>query len=190
MKLPDSLGRTVSLRAAQPGDATTIAALAVQVFLDTYASEGIRPDLAREAFDAYSIERFAARLAEPERRFVLAEAADGLLGFAEIVIESREAPAGGVRGAQLLRLYVQPSAQRRGIGRALLARAEEAAVAKRLPALWLTAWDGNHRARAFYAGRGYADVGAADYTFQDRTYANRVLSRPLLADERTHRDAA
>ena len=41
-------------RVAQPTDAVCIAALATQVFLDTYATDGLRPDLAREAFAVYS----------------------------------------------------------------------------------------------------------------------------------------
>jgi hypothetical protein len=37
------------LRHASADDAGTVAALATQVFLDTYATEGVRPDLARES---------------------------------------------------------------------------------------------------------------------------------------------
>jgi predicted N-acetyltransferase YhbS len=120
---------------------------------------------------------------------VLAEVDDGLLGFAEIAASRLDAPAGELCGAELVRLYVQPAAQRRGIGRALLADAERVAAAASLPALWLTAWDGNLRARSFYARHGYADVGATTYTFQGRTYANRVLAKVLPGDEGADRDA-
>ena len=61
------------LRSGGTADAATIAALSVQVFLDTYATHGVRPDLAREAFRAYSEQSFVARLSASGRRFVLAE---------------------------------------------------------------------------------------------------------------------
>ncbi|MFN3305009.1 MAG: hypothetical protein ACK44A_15010, partial [Roseateles sp.] len=64
---------TPTLRPARPDDVTAIAALAIQVFLDTYASAGIRPDLAREALRDYGVDAFAPRLREPRRRFLLAE---------------------------------------------------------------------------------------------------------------------
>lgn len=169
----------VELRAATAADATAIAALAVQVFLDTYATAGVRPDLAREAFGENGVDAFAARLAEPARRFLLAGRGDGLLGFAEVVAAALPAPAGAVRGAELVRLYVQPRAQRSGLGSALLARAEQAAAAAALPWLWLTAWEGNARALAFYARMGYADVGATTYALQGRSYGNRVLAKSL-----------
>jgi GNAT superfamily N-acetyltransferase len=173
---PRALDPGISLRGGTPGDATSISALAIQVFLDTYAIDGVRPDLAEEAFHHYGAAAFSARLAEPERRFVLAERENRLLGFAELRVAEEPAPAGAVSGAELVRLYVQPGAQRAGLGTALLARAEDLAAQAGLPFLWLTAWEGNSRALAFYAARGYADRGATHHAFQGRAYVNRVLS--------------
>lgn len=169
------------LRPGIPDDALTIAALAVQVFLDTYATEGIRPDLAREAFTEYSAEAFASRLHEPARRFILAEQANGVVGFAELVAIPLPATAGTVVGAQLVRLYIQPRFQRSGLGQRLLQAAELAASSLGLPALWLTAWEGNDRARRFYEAVGYENIGATTYTFQGNSYANRVFAKHLRA---------
>jgi ribosomal protein S18 acetylase RimI-like enzyme len=166
-------------RPATLDDSVTIAALSVQVFLDTYATEGIRPDLAREAFSRYSAEAFVARLAEPDRRFLVSEHATGLLGFAELLLKPLPAPAGAVVGAELVRLYVQPQCHGMGIGRQLLQIAESAAAALGLTHVWLTAWEGNHRARGFYEAVGYSDVGATTYTLQGNSYGNRVFAKRL-----------
>lgn len=171
-----------NLRLASAPDAVTISALSVQVFLDTYATEGVRPDLAREAHSEYSVNAFAERLAQPQRRFILAEKGDALVGFAEVLLTSVAAPAQGFMGAELVRLYVQPAAQRNGVGHALLASAEHAARAESMACVWLTAWEGNDNARAFYARVGYADVGATSYSFQGQTYPNRVFAKRLEVD--------
>jgi ribosomal protein S18 acetylase RimI-like enzyme len=169
----------LALRPASPRDAETIAALSIQVFLDTYATEGVRPDLAEEAFVEYSVEAFAARLREPHRRFILAETGTGLVGYSEVLANEAAAPAGGVMGSQLVRLYVQPSMQGSGVGKALIASAERIA-SERSKALWLIAWERNDRALAFYARRGYEDVGADTYTFRDQTYGTRVLAKRIM----------
>jgi diamine N-acetyltransferase len=166
-------------RFAFASDAVTISALAIQVFLDTYATEGIRADLALEAHSQYSVDAFAQRLDEPQRRLILAEKGDALLGFAEVLLTSVASPAQGFEGAELVRLYVQPAAQRIGVGRALLARAEQLVRAENMACVWLTAWEGNINARAFYARVGYADVGATTYSFQGQTYLNRVVAKRL-----------
>jgi GNAT superfamily N-acetyltransferase len=167
---------SVQFRAGAASDAVTIAALATQVFLDTYAADGVRPDLAREAFHVCSTEAFAARLTEPNRKFVLAVRDDAVLGFAEVLCEPTRAPAGHVSGSELVRLYVQPQAQGEGIGRALIIEAERLAEV----ALWLTVWDRNVGALAFYSRMGYADIGASTYTFEGRSYGNRVFAKTAL----------
>lgn len=170
------------LRAGLPGDAPTLSVLAIQVYLDTYARDGVQPDLAREALRAFAAEALDAGLRDPLRRFVLAERGAALLGFAELGLTSRLAPAGGTRGAELIRLYVQPAAQRTGLGRRLIRAAEALAAEAGLPALWLRAWDGNHSALAFYAREGYADIGATTFSFEGQTVGNRVLSRALAGN--------
>lgn len=97
------------------------------------------------------------------------------------MLQDRPAPAGNRHGGELVRLYVQPQAQRTGVGRALLDAAEQALLAARLHTLWLTAWEENERALAFYARRGYRDVGATVYRFEGRDYGNRVLARTLAS---------
>lgn len=169
----------ITLRQARPDDAITLAALAIQVFLDTYATQGVRADLAKEALSVYTPQEFATRMEMPNRYFVMAEQAQGLLGFAELDCHSLPAPAGRVDGAELIRLYLQPRAQGRGLGRQLIRAAEQLAQAQACVALWLTAWEGNYRALAFYAHMGYQDIGQTSYILQGESYANRVLSRRL-----------
>lgn len=168
-----------TLRLATPDDVAAIAALAIQVFLDTYATDGIRPDLAREALRDYGVDAFLPRLREPRRRFMLALRGEALLGFAELSLADEATPDGNAHGAELVRLYVQPAAQRSGLGRQLIHAAEALASEAGLATLWLTAYDGNHRALAFYARQGYADIGATTYRIEGNDYGNRVLARRL-----------
>lgn len=171
--------QTIELRAGQAGDASTISALAIQVFLDTYATEGIRPDLAREALREYCTQAFECRLCEEKRRFLLAMRGDALLGFAELHTEVQVAPAGNLVGAELIRLYVQPAMQGKGIGGRLLRAAEQLAQEAGERSVWLTVWTGNHRAQQFYARQGYADIGETKYAIEGVEYSNRVLANAL-----------
>lgn len=169
----------VALRDAGETDAVAISGLAVLVFLHTYAAEGVRPDLAREALSEYSESAFASRLRDSHRRFVLAEGPGGLLGFAEAQLSSHRAPGCSLAGAELVRLYVHPRAQQAGIGRRLLLRAEQLSSSALLSHLWLTAWEGNVIALTFYRCLGYSVVASTSYTFQGNTYRNEVLAKPL-----------
>jgi len=169
----------VSYRPGEPADALCVGVLAMQVFLDTYATEGIRPDLAREALAGYSPEAFAPRLADRNASFVLAETAGHLIGIAELHHASA-CPADTRAHVELVRLYVQQPYQRQGVGAQLMKHAERRASALGANALWLSAWCGNERALAFYPAVGYKDVGHAEHVIEGRAYPNRLfLKSPL-----------
>lgn len=169
----------VALRDGTPDDAPSVAVLATQVFLDTYATRGIRPDLAREVLAECSPDRFAARLRTPSLSFILAEHDGYLVGFAELD-RDRPCPVDGVDArVQLVRLYVQRPFQGTGLGTVLIRGAEARARAWGASALWLEAWAGNDRALAFYAARGYAQVGSVEHRVEDQHYTNHVFVREL-----------
>ena len=162
------------LRVAGPNDAESISGLAILVFLSTYAAEGLRADLTREALTVCSVARFAAALADPQQRLVCIESRHHLLAFSQLSLTPAAACVGAPVGYELIRLYVHPAFQRQRLGRRLLADVEEQ-CRKRTQSLWLTAWSGNRRALDFYLAVGFHDIGAKPYVFESQTYENRIL---------------
>ena len=166
----------IKLREAGAADTDSIAALATLVFLDTYAPEGLRGDLAREAFSGFSPAAFAARLQDEHTAFVLAESDGHLVGFVELAQE-RPVPGAAQGTLEVVRLYVHPRFQRKGIGKALLVRAESFARDAGTGGIWLSAWAGNARALGFYDSLGYRIVGKLDHVIEGTPYANHVLAK-------------
>lgn len=109
---------------------------------------------------------------------LLAEAGGYTVGFVTIVFAT-SCPVPGVRGAEVFRLYVQRPFLRRGLGRALIAKAEASARARGLDAIWLAAWAGNHGALAFYQSLSFLDIGKTEYVIDGMGYENRVLCKTL-----------
>jgi len=151
----------------------------MQVFLDTYATEGIRPSLAREVLSAYSQVNFSEAIADPQARVVVAEHRGHMVGFAQVTLCARHELAPGGVQAELLRLYVQEPFTGIKVGSKLLAEAENLAALAGATVIWLTPWAHNHRALAFYARRGYGDFGLAYFAFEGESHENRVLAKPL-----------
>ena len=169
----------IELRPAGVGDALCIGVLGMQVFLETYAPDGIRPDLAREVLQTLSPDVTAAALALDDQRFIVAERDGHLLGFAHWRPRAAHQGVRAQAPAELFRLYVLQRFAGGGLGTRLLRAAEAAAAAAGADTMWLTAWSGNARARAFYPRRGYADVGATTYVIDGIAYENRLFVRSL-----------
>jgi GNAT superfamily N-acetyltransferase len=169
----------VTFRVAVDADALCIGVLATQVFLDSYATEGIRPSLAREVLEHLSTNAVSALLANPNARLIVAERAGHMVAFAQLTCGSTQELVPSGTAAELIRLYVQEPFTRKGVGTVLLRRAEAIAASEGASTLWLTGWVCNRRALAFYASRGYKDLGATTYVFENEQYENRVLAKAL-----------
>lgn len=167
------------LRTAIAEDALCLSVLAMQVFLDTYAIQGIRPAIAREVLSSYSADVFSRAIADDRTRFCLAQLSGHLVGFAQVTVGETQplAPAGAQ--AELLRLYVQEPFTGRHIGTRLLAEAERMAHEDGSQVLWLTPWAHNQRALAFYASCGYQDFGLTWFTFEGESHENRVYAKVI-----------
>ena len=166
-------------RRATTADALTLSTLATQVFLDTYATEGISNAIANEALQAFSPQAITRLLAEPGIALLVAECNHHLVGFAQVKLNTGHAMIEAADVAELQRLYIQERFTGLGMGYRLLQAAEQRAALEGASLLWATVWDGNERALAFYPRRGYALLGAPTYTFQGETHGNRLFGKAL-----------
>jgi ribosomal protein S18 acetylase RimI-like enzyme len=168
-----------TLRHALTADALCLRVLGLQVFLDAYATEGIRPTLAREVLETFSERATQAALADSASRITVAERDGHLVGFAHLRLRAPQALAPAGVQAELFRLYVQAPFAGLGLGRALLVDAERRAREAGATVLWLKVWVHNARARAFYARHGFSDCGSTWYEFEGERHQNRVLAKRL-----------
>ncbi len=167
----------ITFRPATPADALCLGVLSTQVFLDTYAAQGVSPALAREALAQHSVAVYEALLADAAVTIVVAERAGHLVGFAQVSDGLGHALVPAAAASELRRLYVQERFTGRGVGRDLLRHAEKAAAARGADTLWLTAWEGNVRALQFYPRCGYEELGGTVYTFGGEDFPNRLFAK-------------
>lgn len=168
-----------TLRPATQSDVLTIAVLGMQVFMDTYATEGVRDAIAREALESFAPETISSIIERPDTVFLLAEASEHLVGFAQVCLQTNHSLVGDQHAAELSRLYVQERFTGRGVGWRLLQRAETEASARGASRLWATVWVGNSRALLFYPRQGYENAGSPVHRLQAETHQNVLFCKSL-----------
>ncbi|MCA0176786.1 MAG: GNAT family N-acetyltransferase [Proteobacteria bacterium] len=127
-----------TLRVATPTDALRLSVLAMQVYLDTYATQGIHDGLARDVLETFTPRRFGTWLGDPTSQLIVAEQGRHLVGFAHAVQGAMHEHVHSDRPCELLRLYVQEPFTGQGMGRQLIAEAEATARSHGATTLWLT----------------------------------------------------
>jgi ribosomal protein S18 acetylase RimI-like enzyme len=168
---------SLRIRRGQSQDASLLAVLAAQVWLHTYATEGITGDIANYALSEFTPSRFLSLMNEPACRLFVAEDGQSLVGLA-VVKFGVSCPASNSSTTELHTLYVQEHFVGRGVGKSLLQAIEAEAREQSNAPLWLMVNAKNSRAIAFYRHQGYSKIGTAYFVLGEGRYENHVLIGP------------
>lgn len=155
-------------------DAESLCALAIQVWLHTYAIEGISSLIARYVLSRFTPNNFEALLREKSSAVFVAEIDHNLVGYATVT-GGALCPAPTSAKAELATLYVQEHFMGQGIGHALLVHAQRWARQRERSHLWLTTYSQNRRAIAFYTKHGYTKIDVTLFELGTEKHENVVL---------------
>ena len=148
-----------TVRQATSEDADAIGRVQVETWRAAYT--GLLPTEAIARFDVEEQQRlWRGRVGTGSAIFV-AELDGEVVGFASVGASFSEEEAG-----ELYAIYLHPSWWGRGIGRALLERAEQSLRSSSFAHAILWVMEGNERAERFYRAAGWEEDGSKLDTFQ------------------------
>ena len=166
------------IRLASAEDAPSIAAIGQCVWLDTYATEGVRPAMASYVAEVFSTSHMAKTL-ETRVVYVL-EIDHHLVGYGVIAdsgaIESQDRHSVAERERiengriEIETLYLLPKYQSKGLGKRLLEY-----ILQRYKGVWLTCWEHNTRAIAFYRKNGFIESGESYFELEGERHRNLLF---------------
>ncbi len=163
------------IRPAAPEEASRLAVLATQVWLHTYATGGVSPEIAAYVLAELTPARYAESLQDPSVHVLVAAKDESLLGLA-VLRHGEPCPTQSPRSTvELQTLYVQEHFIGKGLGASLLHSAETWARDRAQCPLWLTVNARNERAIDFYRRHGYARTGTAYFELGASRHENHVL---------------
>ncbi len=167
----------LSLREAKIEDAPCLAALGVQTWLHTYATDGIRPTIARYVHEYLTPDAFRSQIGRQDAVTIVAEIDGHLVGYAMLAL-GRPCPVLDA-SSYLDKLFVQEPFLGQGVGFSLLERCRTEAKSRGDESgLWLAVNSRNQRARTFYLRQGFVDIGRTHFDLYGEQHENRILHAP------------
>ena len=91
--------------------------------------------------------------------FLIAEVDNEPIGFAQLILESKEGFLRGIQCMEVRRIYASQEYIGKGVGKLLMQASIQEARRKGCDSLWLGVWERNPRAIAFYKKWGFNEVG-------------------------------
>ena len=165
------------IRPATVDDVDTLCRLGAATFRETYRTISDPREVDEYADEHFTATKVTAWFSRPCARTLLAFVSGSPVGYAHVRSAKVPACVSDRRAVELSRLYLLASAQGTGIGGALIEAALGAIAALGGQTVWLGAYDRNVKALAFYARRGFVQVGTHEFEFGGQVYADPVLTR-------------
>jgi L-amino acid N-acyltransferase YncA len=167
-----------TLRRARSADAPAVRDLFCRSFTATFGHLYPPLELA-EWLEGCSPARFHEECGSAAYACFLGEAPDGrLLGYATLGPQDLGLLP-DARWWVLRQLYLAEEAKGSGLAHALMAQALAECRARGVAELYLTVWIENHRARRFYEGFGFEEVGSYAFVVGSTVDDDRILRLAL-----------
>jgi len=113
------------IRPARLDDALNFTTLSLQVWLDTYATDGLRDALSRFVLREFTEETSRHTISDANQRVFVAERDSHLIGYIQAKTGKENRLVQSPRQAEISRVYVQERFTHNGVGRAMMAKMEE-----------------------------------------------------------------
>jgi ribosomal protein S18 acetylase RimI-like enzyme len=163
----------MTIRPAHLTDASSIAALSIEVWIGTYLKRGVSTFFADYVLDTFTTANTEKLISDPEQHILVSQTSDGINGLMRLSTNS-PAPVAGASILEIATLYVQPRHHGNGIGKALLNAAISHAKSRNVASLWLTTNAENAPAIAFYLAQGFTKFGETHFNIGDEGYLNNA----------------
>lgn len=171
----------MTLRCATLADASSIAAISLEVWIGTYLKRGVNGFFADYALNAFTPDKIAQQIADPRQFFRVSQNDEGIDGFIRVTCDSQPpVPLPAAAAMEIATFYVQPRHHGTGIGSRLLSAAVQHCRAQGADAVWLTTNAENDPAIAFYRARGFEQVGETQFRIADQAYLNNVYALRVI----------
>ncbi len=171
----------VLVRRAVPDDAIRFATLCVSTFRETYLGACDPAEVERHIATHFTDERIAAELVDQGASILVAAEGDQLVGYAVLRPASTTACVTGPHPVELARLYVERDRFGTGVGASLMRACHQEAARRGGETIWLSVWDQNARALAFYRKCGFRLVGTMPFDFGGTIYEDLVMEQPVAS---------
>jgi diamine N-acetyltransferase len=165
------------LRIATQADALNLTALSIQVWLDNYATGGLRDTLSRYVLTEFTEEKLSRIVSDPNTLVLVAEKDDHLIAYLQAALDRSTALSTAKKQAEIDRVYVQEPFCRSGVGSLLMQEGEKQLAKLGFELVWLSAWEHNRRALRFYEKLGYEKLGMLDFVMGNEREINIVFGK-------------
>ena len=169
----------ISIKKAKPTDLNNLAVLKQQVWISTYATEGLVEEFSSYVLSEYSVEKVRKSLTDKNKRTFIATINEAIIGCAEVLLYPASPITSVEPCLEITTLYVLEKFQEVGIGKKLLEECLKEIKKMNYREAWLTVYHKNFRAIEFYTKQQFTHVGDTDFLLGKDKHKNYIMLKKI-----------
>ncbi|PKP07918.1 MAG: GNAT family N-acetyltransferase [Bacteroidetes bacterium HGW-Bacteroidetes-3] len=147
------------IRKANQSDIELLQNIGRQTFFEKFTENNSEENMLKYAAEAYSFEKTASEVNNPNSQFYLATLNNQTVGYLKINFGDAQTELQDPQALELERIYVLKEFQGKKIGQMLFEKTLELAKESKLSYVWLGVWEENSDAIKFYEKNGLKAFG-------------------------------
>ena len=169
----------IAIRIAEPVDAELLVDLGRSSFYEAFAEETAPQDMAEHLRRAFKIEDITEQLKNDQSLFIIIEISSEAAGYA--YLHPGDPPDCVITPypVQLSRFYLRKDYYGRNVGNTLMKACLDFARSRGFQSVWLSTWEFNHRASAFYKKWAFEIAGRAKFTVGSDIQNDNIFLRSI-----------
>jgi ribosomal protein S18 acetylase RimI-like enzyme len=148
-------------------DAKMLSELGARTFYDTFAKANTPENIDAYLKRSFSPEIQFNELSQPDIIFLIAEFENIPIGYAQLILNSKDEAIKGTRPLEIRRIYVSQKYLGKGVGKELMQATISEARQQGCDCVWLGVWEKNQTAIDFYKKWGFREVGTHLFSVGD-----------------------
>ena len=169
----------ILIRKVKPTDLKNLIVLKQQVWISTYATEGIIEEYASYVLSEFSIENVERSIIDKDKLTLIATNEGRIIGCAEILIKPVSPNPSVEPCPEIATLYVLERFQGLGVGKQLLTACIKFIREMNFEKTWLTVYFRNDKAIRFYHKQNFIHVGETDFQLGESKYTNHIMMKKI-----------
>ena len=176
----DELKMKYTIRECVEEDALTLQNISCKTYSDTYEHLNSPSNMKAYLEKAFDFEKLSDELSNSNIIFYFIYADGELSGYLKLNEYTTQTDVNDPKSLEIERIYVKKEVQGNGLGGVLLHKAIDIATMRGKSYIWLSAWEENEKALAFYHKNGFDISGKRFFMMGNEKQNDFIMHKALL----------
>lgn len=175
----DGRGMTIAIKKCTMEDIVLLQEISIETFNETFKNQNSPESMNAYLERAFNLEQLEKELSNVSSEFYFIYSNEEIAGYLKVNLNNAQSENMGNESLEVERIYIGQRHHKQGLGKYLMNKAIQIAIARDKEKIWLGVWEKNESAIAFYNKMGFVQTGAHSFYMGEEEQIDYIMVKPL-----------